>query len=201
MKIYVVRHGESVDDVENRYGGIADFPLTGAGRETAEKLASKLANTGIKILYTSPYKRAYETASIVSKKLKCELKVIDDLRERNSYGVLSGVNKKRAEKLFPEVLAQLKHEPGDFYSNELVTGAEPLDGFARRIKKAFDKIVKDCGDQTIGIVTHGGVIRAIYRYILNIETKVNPDLLAITVIDFQPASVKLNKEETQGVEL
>ena len=190
-----------MDDVENRYGGSADFPLTEEGRETAEKLASRLANASIKLLYTSPYKRAYETANIIRKKLKCELKVIDDLRERNSYGVLSGVNKKQAEELFPEVLAQLKHKPGNFYTDELIPGAEPLDEFVRRVKTAFYKTVNSCEDPTIAIVTHGGVIRAIYRYILGIQTKVSPGLLAITVIDFQPGSIKLNKDETQGVEM
>jgi broad specificity phosphatase PhoE len=202
LKIYIVRHGESVDDIEDCYGGIADFPLTDAGRETAEKLASKLANTSIKILYTSPYKRAHETASIICKKLGCELKVIDDLRERNSYGVLSGVNKKKAEEIFSGILAKLKYEPGDFYSDELVTGAEPLDEFASRVREAFNKVVEDGeGQNIIGIVTHGNVTRAIYRYILGIKTKVKPSLLAITVIDFQPVVVELNREQTQGVEM
>src|SRR5437588_221264 len=116
MKIFLVRHGESVDDIEDCYGGIADFPLTDSGRSTAEELANKLANSGIQVLYTSPYKRAHETATYICKTLDCEARIIDDLRERNSYGVLSGVNKAKAKSIFSHILNQLKYKAGDYYS-------------------------------------------------------------------------------------
>lgn len=202
MEIYLTRHGESVDDVENCYGGIADFPLTKAGRETAKKLANKLVNSGIEILYTSPYKRAYETATIIQGILKCELRVVDNLRERNSYGVLSGVNKEKAEQVFTEIIGKLKHKPGDFYSDESIPGAEPLDEFGNRVREAFGEVVRDAtGHGVIGIVTHGNVTRAIYRHILGVKAKVNPHLLAITVIYYEPAMIELDRERTQGIDI
>ena len=200
MRIYLVRHGESVDDIEDCYGGIADFPLTDAGRRTAEELADKLSDAGIQMLYSSPYKRAHETATIVAKTLGCEVKVTNALRERNSYGVLSGVNKDKAKEIFAHIVGQLKHKPGDYYSSELIPGAEPRDEFDDRVRKAFDEVVRDATRyDVIGIVTHGNVTRSIYRNILGVKGKVGLDLLAITVINYEAPVVEI--EQKQGVEI
>jgi broad specificity phosphatase PhoE len=200
VKIYLVRHGESVDDIEDCYGGIADFPLTDSGRVTAEELANKLATSGITTLYTSPYKRASETAGFICKVLGCEASVIEDLRERNSYGVLSGVNKAKAKSIFPHVFALLKGKVGDYYSSETVVGAESKEEFDVRVRAAFTRIIEESGDHdTIGIVTHGNVTRSIYQNIINVDGKVELKLLAITVIDYSPSSIKIERNE--GVEI
>jgi broad specificity phosphatase PhoE len=201
MKIFLLRHGESVDDIEDCYGGIADFPLSDAGRKTAEDLADKLADSGIQILYSSPYKRAHETATIVGKALGCEVKTIHDLRERNSYGVLSGVNKTKAKEIFAHIVNQLKKKPGDYYSDELVPGAEPRDEFDKRVRNAFEQVVRDAtGYDTIGIVTHGNVTRSTYQNILGVEGKLSLDLLAITVIDYKPPVIEIERKEGVKIE-
>jgi broad specificity phosphatase PhoE len=200
MNVYLLRHGESLDDIEDAYGGIADFPLTPAGRETAQALASKLADSGITLLHTSPYKRAYETATIIQSAVGCELRIIDDLRERNSYGVLSGVNKAKAQELFAHALAGIKGSPGDYYSSELVPGAEPLPEFMSRVKEAFySALASSEGHDVIGIVTHGNFTRAVYQGILNIQGKVGLDLLAISLLECQPPNIKIQR--TEGVRL
>ena len=196
MTIYLVRHGESVDDIEDCYGGIADFPLTEAGRNTAHDLSSRLASHGITRIYTSPYKRAHETATIISKDLACKPTVVDDLRERNSYVVLSGVTKAQAKEIFGHVLARVKGKPGDFYSTELLPGAEPLDLFNSRVRTAFDSIVADAdGTAVICIVTHGNVTRSVYSEILHVSGKVGLDLLAITVLEYVPPKLTIVSQE------
>lgn len=200
MKIYLLRHGESLDDIEDCYGGIADFPLTDAGRKTAEELAIQLADSGIQVLYSSPYKRAYETATIAGEALDCEVNVVHNLHERNSYGVLSGVNKAKAKEIFAHIVGQLKHKPGSYYSDELIPGAEPRDEFDDRVRKAFDEVVRNAaGYDVIGIVAHGNVTRSTYRNILGVTGKVSLDLLATTVINYEPPVVEI--EQKQGVEV
>ena len=196
MTIYLVRHGESVDDIEDCYGGIADFSLTEGGRNTAHDLSSRLASHKITRVYTSPYKRAYETATIISKDLACEPRVVDDMRERNSYGVLSGTTKEKAAQIFGHLLAKVKGKPGDFYSTEVLPGAEPLDEFNARVKSAFDFVVADAaGNSVICIVTHGNVTRSIYREILQVAGKIGLDLLAITVLDYVPPKLTIVSQE------
>lgn len=200
MKIYLLRHGESVDDIEDAYGGIADYPLTDAGKKTAQDLATKLEASGIQVLYSSPYKRAQETANFVATAIKSPCKIVDDLRERNSYGVLSGVNKAKAKEIFPSVFANLIGKAGDYYSSELVVGAEDLNSFDGRVKSAIMQIIQDSSSfKIIGIVTHGNVTRSIYKNILGITGKVELDLLAVTVIDY--SNNKFSIEKKEGVEV
>ncbi|MBN1617903.1 histidine phosphatase family protein [Candidatus Dojkabacteria bacterium] len=192
MKIFLVRHGEAQDDIEDCYGGIADFQLSDLGRKTAKELALKLSNKGIAALYSSPYKRASETASIIASVIDCQVKANESLRERNSYGVLSGVNKTRAKDIFAHVLVGFTSKPGDYYSDELILGAEPIPEFDKRVKSAFYEITKDSESlEAIGIVTHGNVTRSIYKNILNIDGKIELGLLALTEIEYDNGAISI----------
>ena len=115
-------------------------------------------------------------------------------------GVLSGVNKAKAQEILSNVLTALVGKPGDCYSEELVVGAEPVTEFDSRVKNAFENIVKDANERnTIGIVTHENVIRSIYKNILGLSGKVDLDLLAITVINYIPVSASIESKE--GIEI
>ena len=201
MRIYLLRHGESVDDVEDAYGGIADYPLTDAGRQTAKALAEKLAPEGIKIIYTSPYKRALQTAQILAAAWGVEFCIKEGLRERNSYGVLSGVTKAKAKEIFGHILAQLHGKPGDYYSLELVPGAEPIADVVARTKTALDEIIASSNGKhdPIAVVTHGNVTRTIYEHLLHVKGKIGLDLLAITVLRWVPPCLEI--EHTEGVDI
>ena len=200
MKIYLLRHGESIDDIEDCYGGIADFPLTKAGRKTAEELGNKLSTSEIKKIFSSPYKRAYETATIVSNILNCDVEIINELRERNSYGVMSGVNKDKAKKIFPIIFESLKGKPGYYYSDELIPGAEPIHKFDDRVKSAFQTVLEEARDlDIVGIVTHGNVTRSIYRNILSVQGIVELDLSATTIIQYVPAKIII--ESKSGIKV
>ena len=69
MKIYLIRHCESMDDVLDCYGGCADFELTDKGVNTAKSAAEQLTHLGIEKIYTSPYRRAKNTAKIFLDKI------------------------------------------------------------------------------------------------------------------------------------
>ena len=186
IRAYIVRHGEAQDDVEDCYGGIADFPLTDLGRDAADEVAQYLAGKGIERIYASPYKRAAETAEIIAGKLECNIETVENLRERNSYGVLSGVNKNQATMIFKNVLSKLSGKPGDYYSDDLVVGAEALEDFDKRVKSAMNDIVNNASTlNSICIVTHGNVIRSIYKNILGIDGRVSLDHLAAIEIEWE----------------
>ena len=68
------------------------------------------------------------------------------------------------------MFAEFKGKPGDYYSDELVMGAEPHLDFNQRIESALSFVVSDAkekGYQTVIVVTHGNVTRSIYQHILN----------------------------------
>lgn len=74
MKIYLIRHGETTGDIENRYGGVYDDHLTAKGREQLGLTASQVANKGIEIIFHSPLIRARESAEIISALLDCPIR-------------------------------------------------------------------------------------------------------------------------------
>ncbi|MCX6807652.1 MAG: phosphoglycerate mutase family protein [Patescibacteria group bacterium] len=166
MKIYLLRHTTADDDRRDSYGGIADDPLVDEGRDYAVKIGKILASAGggIKAIYTSPYRRAKETADLVGKALNVSVTDIYNLRERNSYGVLSGIEKETAKTMFPEISARVKRmkELGTkpSASVESLPGAEIYLDLLLRIRAAFDQIFREskmAGYDKVAIVTHGGL--------------------------------------------
>ena len=108
MKIYLIRHGQTTGDVENRYGGDYDDSLTELGVKQSEEVAEKLRNKGIKKIYCSTRKRARETAEILCKKINAQLNFVGDLRERNNYGIVTGMIKEEAKKKHPKEVEKLE---------------------------------------------------------------------------------------------
>ena len=171
MKIYMIRHCESEDDILNCYGGCADFELTENGIKTAEQHSNKIANLGIQKIFTSPYKRAKNVANIFANKIQCEIEVIKDLREINTYGVMSGVNKDLAKKIFSLLLESDESKSFGYYKGKSFEGGENVNFFDSRVKNAFDYLTKQ-EQNIIAIVTHGGVFRSVYKNILNKPEKI-----------------------------
>lgn len=188
MKIIFVRHGESYDDIINCYGGAADWPLSDSGEKDAKELSELLNGTKLEKIYTSPMKRAAQTAEAIKVNQTCDIQTIFDLRERNSYGVISGCRHEDTKMLFGYMLDEFKEKPGDYYSKELILGAEPHLEFDQRVKSAIELAIKDAevsGYETIAIVTHGNVTRSLYQNILAYGKRINLDHLARTEVDYK----------------
>ena len=201
MKIYLIRHSESIDDIENCYGGIADFDLTENGKNKVKDKRKETDTYGIERIYTSPYKRAYQTAKILNENINVELKTIYDIRELNSYGILSGVNKELAKDIFFYVFQQEEYKNTGYYFGKTFLGGEDIIEFDNRVKNGIDTIIKDSqGLNRIAIVTHGGVHRSIFKNILKINKKIESlEDVAITVLDYNDGNFKVL--ETNGITL
>ena len=194
MRICIARHGESLDDIEDCYGGIADFPLTDKGRKQARDLAHQLKEAKLQAIFSSPLVRARETADIIASELGGGISVIviENLKERNSYGVLSGCNKERAKQIFGHVLKGLKEKPG--YSKEPLLGAEDFDEFVLRVHKVFKEVTDLAlaqGIERLAIVTHGKFTQALFEYVFKIKENVYLDLSALNIVDYKPATAVL----------
>lgn len=192
MKIYLIRHGQTTGDVEDRYGGAYDDELTNDGKTQANELGDKLIDSGIRVLFCSPLKRAQQTAEILKARLGCEIKTVHDLRERNKNGILTGMTKSEAKTKYPELVEKLK----DYKSQ--VEGAESQDDFAERIKKAFMEIISNGNYSTIGIVTHGMPFWVIFGDILNDHGITKISDCAYAIIDKNGHMLKI--EKLDGIE-
>ncbi|MDP3974991.1 MAG: histidine phosphatase family protein [Candidatus Jorgensenbacteria bacterium] len=89
-KIFLVRHGQDADNAAGILNGRRDTELTELGRTQARQVAEKLKDNGIQIIYTSPLKRAYETARIIATALSIDEVVADGHLVERDFGVLAG---------------------------------------------------------------------------------------------------------------
>lgn len=191
MKIFLARHGQTTGDIENKYGGDYEDHLTPEGIKQAEQLADKLSGKKIQIIFSSPRVRADETSEIINKKLNVEVKVREGFRERNHYGILTGMIKKEAKEKHSELVGLLKD------TKQTIPGGESYEDFGNRIKKAWEEIL-NVPFNTIAIVSHGGPIRFIFREILKLG-EINIEDCAFAEIDEDHDKFKLTK--TDGITL
>ena len=141
MNIYIVRHGQTDYNVNGRYGGRLDVPLNDVGIKQAYELKEKLKNIKFDRVYSSPLKRAYDTAKIITD----DKIIIDDRIQERSNGKLEG-------KLKSEI-----NEVIDFNDpNEKRYNIESIGDFRKRIDSFLDDITMS-NEGTVLIVTHAGV--------------------------------------------
>jgi len=162
MKVYLIRHGETTGDIEDRYGGDYDDNLTKTGQQQAKKLSKKLANRGIEVIFVSPLRRAQQTAKKLSETLQVEIQTVKGIKERNRYGILTGMVKSEAKEKYSEASEKVNE-----FTNT-VEGAEKYSEFVSRITTTFNSLLKE-KYQTIAVVTHGGPLSVIFEKILKVE--------------------------------
>ncbi|MCE9558093.1 MAG: 2,3-bisphosphoglycerate-dependent phosphoglycerate mutase [Armatimonadetes bacterium] len=92
--LVLVRHGQSLWNLENRFTGWVDVPLTDQGREEARRAGEKLRGYSFQVAYTSGLTRAQDTCRLIQEAMGASLPTIRDqaLNERH-YGDLQGLNK------------------------------------------------------------------------------------------------------------
>ncbi|PWV94479.1 putative phosphoglycerate mutase [Paenibacillus cellulosilyticus] len=152
MRLFVVRHGQTVWNSENRVCGITDSPLTNKGITQAKELSQSIKDRPIDVILSSPLSRALQTAEIIACSIEKEIIIDDRLTEQN-YGCYEGVDRdnvdfKEAKKHFPFRLA----------------GGESLLQLGQRVYNLLDEIKKTYSNQNVLVVTHGGVSRVINAY-------------------------------------
>jgi broad specificity phosphatase PhoE len=163
MRIFLIRHGETTGDVEDRYGGDYEDHLSKKGIEQSLELGRILKPKNIKIIYHSPKIRASETAKILAEKINVKMISIKDIRERNSYGILTGLVKSEAKQKFPKEVEKLQKDK----LNHNVKNSENYNFFKKRVLKAFENIFNSKYD-VIAIVSHGGPISCFVREFLKL---------------------------------
>jgi broad specificity phosphatase PhoE len=152
MKIYVVRHGETEWNAENKVCGVTDIDLTDLGIKQAKKLSTRLENHDIELILTSPLKRARKTAEILADCIGKEVIIDSRLIEQN-YGVYEGA---------PRDSEEFRYAKSQF-SSRLVTG-ESLFQVAHRAYGVLEDIQRKYPNKNILVVTHGSVCRVIHSF-------------------------------------
>lgn len=110
MKLIIVRHGESMGDIEQRYEGKSDFELSSKGHLQAACLSKWLAETqSITTIITSPLKRAVQTAEYISSSTNAPI-LYEELLSEIDLGYVTGLPKNEANRLYPVPDGGFKHD-------------------------------------------------------------------------------------------
>ena len=151
MLLYLVRHGETDWNLAHRIQGNTDVPLNRTGRAQARAAGRLLAGREWIAIVASSLSRARDTASIIAAELGLpEPTTLDALMERN-YGSAEGLS-------YSEIDARF---PGD----TPVPGRETREEVVERVLPALLHLAERHRDQSVIVVTHGGVIRSLLNVI------------------------------------
>ena len=160
MKLLVIRHGESEADLLDVHEGRADFALTERGHKQAEAMANYVVdNYNISKIYASTLTRAKQTAQHLSDKTGINIIFDENLMEFNN-GLLAGLPRAVVREKYPEV--------PDLPIDKAVYGQESQTQFRQRAENALSRILSEATqDETIAVVSHGGMINQLYRSFFN----------------------------------
>lgn len=160
MNLYFVRHGETEHNKNKCYYGSLDVELTSKGRLQAKKVAESLEGVNFKKVYVSEAKRAKQTAAILLENKRYEL-IEDNRINETSFGKFEGKGYEEIKELYP-----IEWELWcDDWKNFCPPEGESYKKFYDRVKSFMDDILKTEEDNIL-IVTHSGVIRSMYCYVL-----------------------------------
>ena len=168
LEIYITRHGATKWNIENRLQGWLNSELTESGIRNAIQLGKRLSDREFNRIYTSPSKRAQETAKLIKADKNTPLSIMGDLKEI-SFGDWEGQTQEEIEKDFKEEYFNFWNKPHLY--NHQYHNAEALKTFKKRVDEAMKLIISDNTSGKILIVTHGVVIRAIMSFCWNIPTE------------------------------
>jgi broad specificity phosphatase PhoE len=151
--ILLARHGETDWNREGRFQGRADPPLNDTGRAQAAVLADELADVELAAVYSSPLRRAFESAELIAAPHRLPPVALDALREVD-VGSWQGLTREEVESRFPEQLAEwLAYDQG-------WQDGETYEEMATRVVTALLRLAGEHEGARILAVTHGGPIRA-----------------------------------------
>lgn len=156
MKLYFVRHGESVANLLREFSNTGiKHPLTETGTQQAQRLATQLSDIPFARIFSSPVLRAMQTAQIIAERRAMEVEVTEALREWN-VGIYEGTTDPKGWELHGSVQADwfFHHKP-----ESKMPGGENLIEITNRFVPFLDGLVQQYKDtdRNILCVSHGGL--------------------------------------------
>lgn len=150
--IYLVRHGQTTWNIERRFQGQLDVPLSEEGMRQAEAVAAWLGNQPIPFgaIYTSDLLRAKQTAEAIGKRLGLEPEPVRDLREIH-VGDWQGMLSTEIESRYPGQLERWRNESHLFR----IPGGETVQEVQARMLAWYAEAIRARRGQAIVVVSHG----------------------------------------------
>ena len=188
MEIYFVRHGQTVWNVEKRFQGLSDSPLTELGITQAKLLGEKLKDIKFDKFYSTSLKRAYDTANYIKGNREQKVEIFDDFVEI-SMGDMEGIKQEDFKKLYPEQVKnfffnQLEYDPSSF-------GGESFLEVRERVIRGLNKFIElNKNYERVLVVSHGATLKTLLHYIsgkdiLTLSDEAIPKNTSYTIVKYE----------------
>ncbi|TGM98517.1 histidine phosphatase family protein [Leptospira dzoumogneensis] len=161
--IFLIRHGETEWNKERRLQGQIDTPLSEFGKEQASKLAEKLKNKGIGLIFSSDLKRAKETSEQISHQLGIKIVYHPGLREIH-LGEAQGILESELSNIFGEKSYFSWKSQDRSHDQFRFPGGESKSEAELRIIDTILYLLKMYGEKKIAICSHGFVLSRFYGH-------------------------------------
>jgi probable phosphoglycerate mutase len=152
-RILLVRHGQSLGNAEQRFGGHSPTPLSELGFAQAEAAGRALAREGVSAIYSSDLLRAVQTAEPLARATGLEINLTDAFRER-SVGRMEGLTFEEAARQFPAEYAALLRRDFD----HVLLGGESYRQLLDRAARQLDAAAERHRGGTVALFSHTGTI-------------------------------------------
>lgn len=153
MKLYIIRHGQTKCNVENKYNCRLDEDINDVGIKQAIEASKQIQNLDIDLIICSPMIRTKHTCEIINVN-NVPVTYDDRLMEREG-GVLTNTTHNND---------YFYNEYYNYYSENIVEGLESLPDLFKRTHSFLDEIKEKYKDKNILLVTHGTVARSMQFY-------------------------------------
>ena len=157
-KIYLIRHCQSMGNVQHRFQGRFDAEVSPDGAKQLELLGLRFRNQPIDAIYTSPLQRARATAEAIARyHPELEVKEEPGLIEIDCGDMENLLLAEVAER-FPQVARDWDQSP-DLCQ---FPGGENMAQVYARVNRTLDRIIEENAGKTVVAATHGGVLRNLF---------------------------------------
>ena len=179
---YVLRHGESQANVEHRIvssptDGVNSWGLTQRGRDEVRRSVSEcsLITRPVRLIVTSDFARARETANIAAELLSSSIEVSADLRERY-FGQWDGQSNTHYAKVWEQ----------DESNADGVGPVESVLAVARRTTRLVSEVDRDRNDETILLVSHGDPLQILIAAVGGMQPSLHRRLKPLQTAELRP---------------
>lgn len=162
-RIFIVRHTETVGNIEKRLTGRQDYEVTPRGEKLIQKLTTELSNIKFEKIYSSTSGRAIRTVENLAKLNNLEIETKEDLCEMY-FGKYDGWKWEDVNRIQPEI----KQRQNEINEISGIEEQETMEHVAERMDKCIRNIVQANIGKTILISSHGVAIEAFLRKISGI---------------------------------
>jgi len=190
-KLILARHGETVWNIEKIYRGRADINLNEMGIRQAELLGKYLSNWELEAIYSSPLRRALDTANIIARYQKISVHIAEGIIDLD-YGEWQSLPEQEAKRRYPTLHNEWHNNP----HKVKMPGGESLEDVRKRaIKVVSDVLARYQG--SVVLVSHRVVNKVLICSLLGLDNSyfwnIKQDVGGITIFDYVDERFVLTK--------